>query len=243
VKFWDVVNEPAHWQPYYGDSKFDYIRDAFMWARAEDPSATLSINEYGILGQDFGYGPYYNLIKQELQAGTPITSIGIQGHEPRTDWFPATAMWDTFEGYKGLGLPIQITELMVTSEGFPITNSWKKGLWSEENQAEYLVRLYKTAFAHPSVQAIIYWELWEGTVYMVGAPLIKANWEPKLAYTQLSNLINNEWHSQGASIADATGTISFTGFFGNYSLSVPSLGRTFQVSATKAESRQIVVTV
>nr|MDO8111568.1 endo-1,4-beta-xylanase [Candidatus Sigynarchaeota archaeon] len=147
VKIWDVVNEPAHWQPYYGSSKLDYVHDAFGWARAEDGDATLSINEYGILGQDFGHGPYYTLIEQELQASTPITCIGIQGHEPRTDWFPATNMWDTFEGYKALGLPIHITELMVTSAGFPITNSWKKGLWSEENQAEYLVRLYKTAFA------------------------------------------------------------------------------------------------
>jgi endo-1,4-beta-xylanase len=238
-----VVNEPAHWQPYYGDSKFDYVRDAFLWARSKDDCSTLSINDYGVLGQDFGHGPYYTLIEQELQAGTPITCIGIQGHEPRTDWFPATAIWNTFEGYKSLGLPIHITELMVTSGGFPITNSWKKGLWSEENQAEYLVRLYKTAFAHPSVDAVIYWELWEGATWMEGAPLIRTNWEPKLAYTRLSSLINEEWHSQGVSITDTTGSIAFTGFFGDYSLSVPSLGQVFQVSANKAGSRQIIVTL
>nr|MDO8087521.1 endo-1,4-beta-xylanase [Candidatus Sigynarchaeum springense] len=243
VKIWDVVNEPAHWQPFYGDSKFDYVRDAFTWARAKDSSATLSINEYGVLGQDFGHGPYYNLVEQQLQAGTPVTCIGIQGHEPRTDWFPATNMWSTFEGYKALGLPIHITELMVTSDGFPITNSWKKGVWSEENQAEYLVRLYKTAFAHPSLEAVIYWELWEGAAWMQGAPLVKLNWEPKLAYTRLSALINDEWHSRGASSTSAAGTITFTGFFGNYSLWVPSLGQAFRVSFSKAGSRQVIITI
>lgn len=243
VKIWDVVNEPAHWQPYYGTSKFDYVRDAFTWARAKDGSATLSINEYGVLGQDFGHGPYYNLIEQQLQAGTPITCIGIQGHEPRTDWFPATSMWSTFDGYKALGLPIHVTELMVTSEGFPITNSWKKGLWSEENQAEYLVRLYKTAFAHPSLEAVIYWELWEGMAWMQGAPLVKANWEPKLAYTRLSSLINDEWHSLGTSSTSSTGAIMFTGFFGNYSLYVPSLGQRFQASFPKAGARQVNITI
>lgn len=188
-------------------------------------------------------GPYYNLIEQQLRAGTPVACIGIQGHEPRTDWFPATSMWDTFEGYKALGLPIHITELMVTSAGFPITNSWKKGLWSEENQAEYLVRLYKTAFAHPSLEAVIYWELWEGAAWMEGAPLVKANWEPKPAYTRQAALVNDEWHTRGASTTDATGTIAFAGFFGNYSLSVPSLGRTFWVSLRREGSRHVVVIV
>ena len=243
VKIWDVVNEPSHWDPYYGDSKFGYVKDAFTWAREKDAGAALSINDYGILGQDFGYGPYYNLIKQDLDAKTPISCIGIQGHEPRTDWFPAVNMWQTFEGYKVLGLPIHITELMVTSAGFPITNSWKKGLWSEENQAEYLERLYKTAFAHPAVDAIIYWELWEGSTWMEGAPLVKTNWEPKLAYTRISNLVNNKWHSASTARTNSSGTIAFTGFYGIYNMTVPALGRAFHVQARRNDSRNILVTI
>nr|MDO8115811.1 endo-1,4-beta-xylanase [Candidatus Sigynarchaeota archaeon] len=243
VKIWDVVNEPVHWEPYYGDSKHAYVRDAFTWARDEDNASALSINEYGILGQDFGGGPYFTLIKQALASGAPITCIGIQGHEPRTDWFPATRMWDTFEGYKALGLPIHITELMVTSDGFPITNSWKKGLWSEENQAEYLARLYKTAFAHPAVSAVIYWELWDGAMWMQGAPLVKVNWEPKLAYSRLSHLINTEWHTQGTSITSTSGTIAFSGFYGNYSLYLPDIGREFSVSIQQNGTKDFVITV
>nr|MDO8115185.1 hypothetical protein [Candidatus Sigynarchaeota archaeon] len=101
----------------------------------------------------------------------------------------------------------------------------------------------KTAFAHPSVEAIIYWELWEGATWMEGAPLVKANWEPKLAYTGLSNLINHEWHAQGTSTTDANGAITFTGFFGNYSFSVPSLGRSFHESMPRSGIHQIVITL
>ncbi len=243
VQVWDVVNEPAHWQPYYGASKLEYVRDAFTWAREKDPGCMLSLNDYGVLGQDFGSGPYHALVEQALAGGTQITCIGMQGHEPRTDWFPATRMWSTFEGYKQFGLPIHITELMVTSEGFPITNSWKKGVWSEESQAEYLARLYKTAFAHPSVGGVIYWELWEGAEWMEGAPLVKENWEPKLAYARLSGLINREWHTAGTSVTGADGSFTFTGFFGTYSLEVPSLGRSFNVSLLKTSSRHIVITL
>ncbi|MFX0101263.1 MAG: endo-1,4-beta-xylanase [Candidatus Hodarchaeota archaeon] len=243
VKIWDVVNEPVRLPPFYGDSTFQYVADAFGWAHSKDSGATLSINDFGILGQDFGDGPYFNLIKEELDAGTPIGCVGIQSHEPRTDWFPAVNMWQTFEGYSSLGIPIHLTEIMVTSASLPITNSWKKGLWSEENQAEYLERLYKTAFAHPSVEAVIYWELWEGAEWMEGTPLIKTNWEPKRAYNRISNLVNNEWHSEGTTKTNISGILAFTGFHGTYNITIPLLGQTFQINLESGDTTHYSIIV
>ncbi|MFX0102200.1 MAG: endo-1,4-beta-xylanase [Candidatus Hodarchaeota archaeon] len=243
TSMWDVVNEPMHYTPFAGQSTYDYTANCLEWAAEVDPDAYLMVNDFGILGHDFGGGPFYNLMDSLKKNGVPISAMGFQAHEYRTDWIPATEMWDTLEAYSDLDIPIHITELMITSAPLPITNSWKKGLWSEENQGEYLERLYKVCFAHPSVEGIIYWDFWDGTAWMEESGFFREDWSPKPVYTRLSNLINNEWHTEGNDVSDASGALGFNGFFGTYNISIPSLGWSGLVDFTMGGSRTINITI
>lgn len=220
IKVWDVVNEPSHLPPIGDQSLEDYVSEMFELVRELDPDAKLTLNDYGIIGHDFGYGPYYNLIHSLLENNVPIDYIGLQGREPRMDWIPATEIWATLEAYSAFDLPIHITEFTCPSSGNPITNSWKKGIWTEENQAEYAKRYYKTCFAHPSVEGFIWWDLWDGGSWVRNGGLLDEDFKPKLIYETLDGLINDEWHTEGTATTDNDGKMTFKGFFGVYEINL-----------------------
>jgi GH35 family endo-1,4-beta-xylanase len=227
IPIWDVVNEPTHLPTFGGQDRFDYVRRALEWAREArgENDARLTVNDYGILGHDFGSGPYFELMNRLVASGAPLEIIGFETHEPRTDWIPAVEIWESLEAYAGIGLPIHLTEFTVPSSALPVTNSWIKGLWTEDRQAEYLERFYKTCFAHPSVGALIYWDLYDGRSWIKTGGLIDASWRPKPAYRRLEQLIKKEWHTQGTAVTDAGGSIGFRGFFGSYHFVLEETGR------------------
>lgn len=244
VTIWDVVNEPVH-LPFEGNpSVVENVAKYLTQVRGLDPDGILSVNEYGILGHDFGGSPFYNLIKNLKDTGAPIDLIGIQGREPRTDWIPAWKVKATLDGYAGLGIPIHITEFMATSFPLPITDSWKKGIWNEENQAAYAKFMYTMLFSHPVVEGIIWWDLWDGLSYIAykESGMLDANMEPKPVYGIMDNLINHEWHTEGSLTTDENGTLTFKGFFGRYELEVDGVG-TFTIDASKRDQNVFTIVV
>lgn len=243
IHVWDVVNEPVHTPTFGGLSTFDYVETCYDWAHEYDRDAHLTINDYGIIGHDFGYGPFYNLIQQLVQNDVPIDSIGFQAHEPRTDWIPAIEIWNTLEAYSVFGIPIFITEFTPTSAPVPITNSWKKGLWSEENQAEYAEKFYKICLAHPNVKGVIWWDLWDGASWLDQGGLINEDMNKKEVYKRIDDLINDEWHSEGSETTNSNGKLDFKGFYGIYNITVPSLGTTVQINAERRGSNKFTIKI
>jgi GH35 family endo-1,4-beta-xylanase len=241
IKIWDVVNEPTHLPTFGGQTLFDYVNNALTWAAEPDPKARLCVNDYGILGRDYGSGPYFDLLTRLIEAKAPLGIVGFESHEPRTDWIPATEIWETLEAYSKLGLPIHSTELTVPSGNLPITNSWMKGLWTEERQAEYVERFYKTFFSHPAVGAVIYWDLYDGRAWVQKGALIDVNFEPKEVYRRLDNLINREWHTQGKATTDAQGRIGFNGFYGTYRIALPESEQTFEIRVPRGGQKEFTV--
>ena len=74
------------------------------------------------------------------------------------------------------------------------------------------------AFSHPKVEALIYWSgsdlyEWRGTA----AGLLDVKHNPKPAYQVLKDLIKKKWHTNVNDFTDTAGTISFSGFYGEYS--------------------------
>jgi GH35 family endo-1,4-beta-xylanase len=233
IKIWDVVNEPTHLPTFGGQSLFDYVNNALEWTRAADPQARLCVNDYGILGRDYGSGPYFDLLEDLIRAEAPLGIIGFESHEPRTDWIPAYEIWETLEAYAALGLPIHSTELTVPGGGLPITNSWMKGLWTEERQAEYVERFTKTLFAHPAVGAVIYWDLWDGRSWVQKGGLLGEDFQPKEVYRRLERLIKQQWHTRGKATTDVRGQVAFRGFFGTYRLTLPGASQPIEFQAPR----------
>jgi endo-1,4-beta-xylanase len=114
---WDVVNEAiaddssqflrnSTWYRICGD---EFITRAFEYAHAADPQAQLFYNDYNTERPEKRQR-VYKLLKQLVDAGVPITGVGIQGHwsiyEPSS-----TDLKATIDLFSGLGLKVQITEL------------------------------------------------------------------------------------------------------------------------------------
>jgi GH35 family endo-1,4-beta-xylanase len=243
IRMWDVVNEPTHLPPFGHDSAFDYVVNALQWAHEEDPGAVLTVNDYGILGHDFGHGPFGRLLDKLVASDAPLGCIGLQAHEPRSDWIPAIEICASLDAYSRFDLPIHITEITVSSSReLPITNSWKKGVWTEQTQADYLEMFYKVCFSHPDVEGIIYWDLCDSASWLRNGGLTRPDLEPKPAYERLSRLINEEWRTEGSGTTDDDGTLEFSGFYGTYKIGIPSLGESFQIQAHKGGDSDFRIT-
>jgi endo-1,4-beta-xylanase len=119
---WDVANEmltdsnPSQLNPndfWISHVGFAGLEDAFMWAHAADPHALLCYNDYNIAGEDGSNAKFtaaYNMIKQMLADGVPITCVGDQGHLDLQYGFNPQLMTQDLKAYAGLGLKVAITE-------------------------------------------------------------------------------------------------------------------------------------
>ncbi len=118
VDMWDVVNEALEEDGTYRQSVWfeamqeSYIGKAFRRARERDPEAVLIYNDYDVAWPGPKADGMYELVRRELEQGTPIDAVGFQMH-----------FWTAFDEYDGLrqnlqrfadlGLDIYITEFDV----------------------------------------------------------------------------------------------------------------------------------
>jgi endo-1,4-beta-xylanase len=122
VYAWDVVNEAiaddsdstkflrnSPWYTICGD---EFIAKAFEYAHAADPQAQLFYNDYNTERPE-KRERVYRLLRQLVNAGVPITGVGLQGHwsiyEPSEQ-----ELRTAIERFSSLGLKVQITELDIS---------------------------------------------------------------------------------------------------------------------------------
>ena len=117
TKLIDVVNEPPpHTTPAYingmggaGTTGYDWIVNAFKWARAACPNAILILNDFNTIEQSADNTRIISIVNTIKAAGAPIDAVGAQGHGAYTT---ATA---TVKGFidkitQQTGLPVYVTE-------------------------------------------------------------------------------------------------------------------------------------
>ena len=114
---WDVVNEALAEDGSLRDTIWlrklgpNYIADAFYWARAADPNATLFINEYGAEWGNRKSDALLGLVKKLRSEGVPIQGVGFQAHLPYDR--SAAGMAENLARFTGSGFTVAITELDV----------------------------------------------------------------------------------------------------------------------------------
>jgi endo-1,4-beta-xylanase len=112
----DVVNEPAHNSPPYanliggsGSSGYDWIVNAFNWARSACPNAILIMNDYNTIEYQSDHDKFISIVKAIKSAGAPIDAVGAQGHAAYN--FPASTVQGFIDDLASqTGLPVYITE-------------------------------------------------------------------------------------------------------------------------------------
>jgi endo-1,4-beta-xylanase len=244
ISVWDITNEFAHRPPFGSLNTEEFADKCFRWAREVHSAGTFIFNDYGMMGHDFGYGDAYRFLAKLNRLETPYDAIGMQSHAMDTDWVPTYEIYRTLEGFATLNKQIHITEFFATSLPVAITNSWKKGLWSEENQAEYAKRFYTMCFSHPSVSAISWWGFEDGKNKQrdPGYGLLNNDLTPKLSYFVLKDLIRNQWNTNGTVRKSTAEPIQFNGFYGEYEILIEGVPYFTYFSSAGAKEVSLVLT-
>ncbi len=117
-------------------------------------------------------------------------------------------------------------------------DEWPSTEEGEARQAQQVSEFYQCVYAHPEVEALIWWDLQDGG--WLGAPsgLVREDMTPKPAYHALKQLIKRDWwYSQGAPKRNKDGSLSIYGPEGSYELSVGdrTVGFTLEKDSPRVE--------
>jgi GH35 family endo-1,4-beta-xylanase len=248
IDMWDVINEVVI-MPIFDrydngitrickeKGRIQLVKTVFAEARAANPSAVLLIN-------DFDMSPAYDILVEGcLEAGIRIDVIGLQSHMHQGYWGVEKTQ-RVLEQFSRFNLPLHFTETNIVSghlmppeivdlNDYQVKD-WPTTSEGEDRQAREVATHYQTLFAHPLVQGVTYWDFADGGWLNAPAGLVRKDTSSKPAYEELLRLVKGEWWSgTRRAITDASGTVAFEGFLGEYEarISNRSLNFTLQPGA------------
>jgi GH35 family endo-1,4-beta-xylanase len=251
---WDVLNE-AVIMPVFDKydngitrlckemGRINTIKAMFEATRAANPSATLLLNDFDVSDA------YDILVEGCLEAGIEIDVIGIQSHMHQGYWGIEKTL-KVLEHFERFKLPIHFTETTLVSghlmppeivdlNDYQVTE-WPTTPEGEARQADEAIQHYKTLFAHPLVEGIVWWDLSDGKWLNAPGGLLRKDNSSKPAYDELLKLIKGEWWiSPTRLMTDENGQIHFEGFLGDYELAYAGKRESF--SLVKENSSAIEV--
>jgi GH35 family endo-1,4-beta-xylanase len=255
INIWDVVNEAVIMPVFdrYDNGitrlckemgRIELIRTMFEAAREINPNATLILN-------DFDMSDAYDILVEGcLAAGIKIDAIGLQSHMHQGYWGVKRTQ-SILERFERFHLPLHFTETTIISgklmpPEIVDLNDYQVEEWpstpeGEIRQAEEVTLHYKTLFANPTVQAITWWDFSDGGWLNAPSGLLRKDHSRKPAYDALLNLVKGEWWFKETTLStNEHGEITFTGFLGDYELSVGDTKASFAL-LNKGETSLTVI--
>ena len=181
LQSWDVVNEailPKDGQPgglrksfWYDQIGPDYIDLAFRTARAADPHAKLTYNDYGVEYDNDDCAERRRLILELLRGmqkrGVPLDAVGIQSHvkAAQPDKF-GQGLADYIEAIRQMGLEVYLTEMDVNEDDIQTDDPVKRDAVIAQTYIEYL----RVALANPAVKLVLTWDLSDRFTWLDNGP-------------------------------------------------------------------------
>ncbi|MBR6571170.1 MAG: endo-1,4-beta-xylanase [Clostridia bacterium] len=232
ITLWDVINEVVIMPVFDKEDnaitrlcakigRVELVRRVFDMARATDPNATLLLNDFNTSEQ------YRQLIEDCLAAGVPIDVIGIQSHQHQGFW-GLEKLHEVLERFAGFGMPMHFTEnTFVSGDLMPPhivdLNDWQVPDWpttpaGEDRQAQDLLAMADTLFAHPQVEAFTNWDFTDGAWLGAPAGLVRKDGSRKPSWEALYQRIHQDWHTRVTLRTDERGQCRLEGFRGDYVL-------------------------
>lgn len=244
VDMWDVINEVVIMPVFdrYDNAitrickemgRIRLVKEVFAAAKETNPDATLLINDFNTSVS------YEILLEGLLEAGVPISAIGIQSHQHQGYW-GLEKLNNVLERFSRFGLPIHFTEnTLVSGEIMPAhivdLNDWQVDTWpstpeGEDRQAREIAEMYSVLFAHPLVEAITTWDFNDGCWLKAPSGFVYMDNREKPSYFALQKLIHGEWETHEVLNTDENGYIAFTGYKGNYVVSDGNTSASFELN-------------
>jgi len=251
---WDVINEVVI-MPIF--DKYDnaitrickeygrvgLIKKVFEEAKAANPEAELLLNDFNTSSS------YEILIDGCLNAGAPISTIGIQSHQHQGYW-GAEKLHEILDRFSHFNLPIHFTENTLVS-GFLIppeiedlndfqVKEWPSTPEGEARQAKEVEEMYRILFAHPQVKAITGWDFADGAWLNAPSGVIRKDNSVKPVYNMLMNLIKDEWWTICEICTDENGYVQVEGFKGDYVIELPFRAGTLKLTDNLPEQTVVL---
>lgn len=235
IHTWDCVNEAITRHPglrgrsaaFYPENHLDY---AFDVAQRLFPYNQLIYNDDSTWWDYQGdCTPAYMLVRGLKDHGLRVGGMGLQYHmfdNMKNDNcccfnrpLDSRHLLKCLDQYGKLGIPLNFSEVSIIG-----SRDLGDGDRFQELVAEKLYRLW---FSHPAVEAIVWWNLVDGTAAYapmgteegenrLRAGLANFDFTPKPAYTALRRLIHEEWSTRVAIAYEDGAANCFHGFHGAY---------------------------
>ena len=253
IDMWDVINEVVI-MPVF--DKYDnaitricnelgrvkLVKLVFDKAKECNPDAVLLINDFNLSMK------YHELIEECLDAGVPISAIGLQTHQHQ-GYMGRERLEEVLDRFSDFGLPLHFTEnTLVSGHLMPPEivdlNDYQVDEWPSTEEGEERQRLewkemYEILFGSPLVEAVTAWDFADGNWLKAPSGLIRKDSSLKPAYHELDRLINKEWTSSGVLHTDENGYARIEGYLGDYSFDLG--GNKAVIKLTKDMSAENVV--
>ncbi|GGH37901.1 endo-1,4-beta-xylanase [Microbacterium album] len=247
VDTWDAINEVAIMPVFTNEpdgvpnavsrlartlGPTEIVRLAFETARAENPAATLLINDFDLSER------YERVIEDALAAGVRIDAIGLQTHMHQ-GFRGEEQLLEVADRFARFGLPLHFTETSLVSGALMPPEiedlndfqpeSWPSTPEGEARQADEIERHYRALVSHPAVEAITYWGITDAGAWL-GAPigLLRSDGTRKPSYDRLRALIRGEWWLSPTRLrTDEAGLVRVEGWRGDYRVSADGAAAAF----------------
>ncbi len=227
----DLMNEhshqPKYWNIYGADGVAEIFNETAAAVAGANSNAKLYLNEYNVFAWGDSYANWYRRDVEEIvNQGGAIGGIGIQYYPSATTHNAAVhspaRMNRILQGLSVTGLDISLTEFGVsTADGTTL-----------QNAATYLEDTMRLVFGTANATTFMMWGFWANDVWDQAplAALMDANWNPTLPGITF-NALMSQWDTEITLPVGSDGKIDFTGFFGDYEISVGD--EVFDLSLTK----------
>ncbi len=178
---WDVVNEAilpkdgradglrkSFWFEQMGP---EYIDLAFHTARAADPHALLTYNDYGVEYDNEDDGARRKqilaLLRGMKQRGVPLDAFGIQSHiKAAQPYTIGKGLSEFMESVQQMGLQIYLTELDVNEDDIKTDDVAQRDAEIAKTYRQFL----DVALANPAVKLVLTWDFSDRFTWLNNGP-------------------------------------------------------------------------
>jgi len=178
---WDVVNEailPADGQPgglrksfWYEQIGPEYIELAFRTARAADPHARLTYNDYGVEydsdEDEERRRRILELLRNMQKNNVPLDAVGIQSHVKAAQPYTfGKGLAAYIESIRQMGLEVYLTELDVNEDDIASNDPVERDGLIARTYTDYL----RVALANSAVKLVLTWDLSDRFTWLNSGP-------------------------------------------------------------------------
>jgi endo-1,4-beta-xylanase len=182
----DVVNEPPpHTTPPYtaalggaGTSGYDWIVQAFKWARQYCPNSILIMNDYNTIEYANDNSHFIDIVTHIKQAGAPIDAIGAQAHAAHS-LSTSTVQMYLDKLATSTGLPVYISEYDIDEA-------------NDDTQKSIMQSQFTMFWNDANVKGVTLWGYIEGQTWQTNSGLMTSSGTMRPAMTWLMQFLNRQ---------------------------------------------------